>query len=468
MRTSLLKTSDREYCPEDNAIISYVDFGMADQYSRDLSKNVKRGLRKKSSMVWRNGQSPLGYLNTKFSDRGSNYIIKDPERFDLVQKFILLFLESNYSTRQLLAETKKWGLTTRRTKRQGGKHLVLSHIYRALTDPFYAGWYYAYDETKGEVALMKGQHEAMITLEQFDRIQLKLGRKGKPRPHEGHFRPFNGKTECSECTSMVTTDNHPQLICTNCKYKFAHRNRTDCPKCATRIDDMENPECRDYGYYTCTKKKGVCLQKAIPLQQLEKMIDNTLANFQLSEAFTKWALEVLADENAHIVATQNAVITSQQDRYKKVVAQIQNLTLLFTSVDNANYELLTADEYAPQRRALLEEKGRLEDARQETGRKVSGWVNWAENAFSFATSARLWFEKGIPQQRKDIFYALSGSNFLLKDKQLLISLTKPLDFFTAIALQCPNTKAPLELTNGGLGKGDYLPFENDIPVLRKM
>src|SRR5436309_12397706 len=92
-------TSDRDYRPEDNAIISYVDFGMADQYVRDLSKNVQRGLKAKIEAGWRPGGAPLGYLNNLTKPRGERDLIPDPERFDLVRRILKLFLSGEYSVR---------------------------------------------------------------------------------------------------------------------------------------------------------------------------------------------------------------------------------------------------------------------------------------------------------------------------------------------------------------------------------
>lgn len=460
-------SSDREYRPQDNALISYVDFGIADQYTRDLKTNVKRGHYTKVQMGWRNGPAPLGYLNTKSGDKGANYIYNDPKRFDLVQSILRMFLEDHFSVRQLHRETKKWSLTTRRTKHQGGKPLTISHIYRILTDTFYAGWFWVTNPNTGEREFRKGEHEPMITLEEHDRIQIKLGRKGKPRPHNTHFSSYNGKIECGECGSMVTTDTKHQMVCDKCKFKFAYRNSDACPNCGAKIEAMENPAIFEYTYHLCTKKKGPCSQKAIRAEQLLTVIDKTLTGFQVSDCFAEWALEELAKENQERVQSHNAIIESQQERYRKVVMQLQNLTLLFTSPENVDRTLLSLEEYAPQRKALLDEKQKLEVAQQDTGRKVEEWVDWAENSFDFATAARVWFENGTPEQRRDIFFSLSRSNLVLKDKILMISLKKPLDLYAAIVSKYPSTTTALEPEKCRATTGEYLPFAADIPALRK-
>ncbi len=460
-------TSDREYRPEDNAIMSYIDFGMADQFSRDLSKNIKRGQHTKAQKGWRSGGFPLGYLSTKRAEKGTNTIIVDPDRFESAVRILRMFLDTPYSVRQIQRETVKWGLKSRRTKKLGGQNIHISTIYNLLTNVFVTGYFYYTNPYTGEREFKKGEHEPMITPDEFDRIQIRLGHKGKPRPHGANFQPFNGKVECGECGSMVTTDIKYQMICSECRFKFAYRNTDACPKCATKITAMENPIRMEYPYNRCSKKKGSCGQKSIRTEELVSMIDQALAGFKVSDCFAQWALEELAKETEQDVKDHNAIVDSQQQRYKNVVAGLLNLAKLYTSPDNADGSLLSLEEYAPQRKALLAEKKALEEAQSATGRKIEEWIDWTENSFNFAVAARVWFEKGTPEQRRDIFFSLSGSNMILKDKKLLIGLKKPLDMYGAIVSKYPSVTIPLELTKGGSTKEEYLPFAADIPSLRR-
>jgi hypothetical protein len=43
-----IQTYDKEYKPDDNVLIVGFESGMANQYVRDLSKNVKRGSKSKA------------------------------------------------------------------------------------------------------------------------------------------------------------------------------------------------------------------------------------------------------------------------------------------------------------------------------------------------------------------------------------------------------------------------------------
>jgi site-specific DNA recombinase len=131
-----IKTPERDYFPKDNVLLMAVELGMANQYIRDLSENVKLGNRTKVQNGWLPSFAPTGYLN----DRETKTIVPDPDRFELVQRMYRLVLTGAYTTRQVWeTATKEWNLRTKQRRRRGGGPLVLSAVYRILTNPFYAG-----------------------------------------------------------------------------------------------------------------------------------------------------------------------------------------------------------------------------------------------------------------------------------------------------------------------------------------
>src|SRR3989338_3914900 len=58
-----IQTHDRAYYPADNVMLMSVEFGMANQYIRDLSVNTARGLRAKARRGDFPGTAPAGYRN---------------------------------------------------------------------------------------------------------------------------------------------------------------------------------------------------------------------------------------------------------------------------------------------------------------------------------------------------------------------------------------------------------------------
>ncbi len=66
---------------DDNIILMYIEFGMAQKYVDDLSKNVKRGLKTKIENGWYPGVAPAGYLNHTDKLTGREYPGQRPGAF---------------------------------------------------------------------------------------------------------------------------------------------------------------------------------------------------------------------------------------------------------------------------------------------------------------------------------------------------------------------------------------------------
>lgn len=241
-------TPEKSYYPEDNVLLMSVELGMANQFVRDLSKNVKRGLKTKAEKGWLPGIAPLGYLNDRYHPKGEKRIIKDPERFPLIRKMWDLMLTNLYTVPQILEMvSNQWGFKTRVMKKVGGNSLPRSTIYGIFTNPFYYGWF----EYSGQ--LYKGNHEPMITVEEYDRVQQLLGREGRPRP-KTHTFTFTGMIRCGECGCLITAEEKIN--------RYGYR----------------------YVYYHCTRrKKGVkCFQKSIEVNKLEELIGDFLKRIYIS------------------------------------------------------------------------------------------------------------------------------------------------------------------------------------------
>ena len=131
-----IATYARNFYPSDHSVVISVEFGMATQFSRELSGDTKRGLIAKAEKGWLPGIAPLGYLNEKFKIKGEKNIIPDPKGFPLVKKLWDKFLTGNYSVAQVgeYAE-KELGLISKRKP----KCIVKSKFYELFTNPFYYG-----------------------------------------------------------------------------------------------------------------------------------------------------------------------------------------------------------------------------------------------------------------------------------------------------------------------------------------
>ncbi|MGZ4971355.1 MAG: recombinase family protein [Limisphaerales bacterium] len=436
---------------EDNVILMYIEFGMAQKYVDDLSKNVKRGLRTKVEKGLFPGNVPPGYMNNTAKQQGERDIIKDPERFQLVRRMWDLMLSGLYTpTRILDIATKEWGFRTRQKKKSGGTPLSKSAIYKLFTRPFYYG---SFEFPAGSGKWYQGTHEAMITKEEYDLVQTLLGRKGNPRPNQHLDFPFTGIIRCGECDSMVTAEVKYQLICGACRLKFAYRRTNACPQCKTPIEDMVNPQFRTYTYYHCTRSKNQkCTQKSISGEAIEAQIQEFLGRIKISEQFKNWAIKYLHELDEKERASHADILVAQTKAYDDCRRRIENLVKLKTSAQNLSGALLSDEEYVFQRGQLLSEKADLECALNDMTGVVDRALKLSENTFEVAHKAQEKFTAGDHIIKKEILLAV-GSNFSLKAKNLLIEANKPFFIIENSLMGMQAENASIEPNNDGAVQG---------------
>ena len=419
-----IMTPAQSYAREDdNIILMYIEFGMAQKYVDDLSKNVKRGLKTKIENGWYPGVAPAGYLNHTDPMTGENTLVKDPERFPLIRRMWDLMLSGLHTpTRILDIANNEWGFRTRPTRKMGGKPLCRSAIYQFFTKPFYYG---RFEYPVGSNRWYEGKHEPMITEAEFDRVQTLLGRDGNPRPQTHFDFAFTGLIRCGECHQHVTAEEKHQIICGHCRFKFAYRNRNACPRCETLIEKMTNPSILHYTYYHCSKSKQPrCPQRGVSLAELERQISAYLDRIEISEKFKAYCLKFLHELHAKESAEQSAIIETQQKAYQACLLEMDNLVRLKTSPANADGSQLSDEEYGQRRAKLIKEKSAFEELLRDAGKHLENRLKRAEETFEFACKAQERFAKGDALTKKKMLLTF-GSNLTLTDKILRIEAMQP-------------------------------------------
>lgn len=394
-----IQTMDRQYVPEDNVLLFSVESGVANQYILDLSKNTKRGMLCKLEKGWQTGVAPLGYLN----DKENKTIIKDPERFNLVRKMWDLMLTGNYTPPKILETANtEWGFRTRKTKRVGGKELSRSGIYKIFTSLFYTGTF----ENKG--VQYEGKHDRMVTFEEYDRAQMLLGRKGKPRPISHEFA-FTGSIRCSVCGCLYTAETKKKII-------------------------KKTGEVKEYTYYHCTRrsKKIKCDQrKSIPSDQLEIAIEKEIEKYTILPEFLKWALEGINRKNDTEIEDRTKVYEMQHTNLIETQKELDELTKM-------RYRQLIDDETFIREKNTLQNKiAQMKNGLRETETRADSWLELTEKTFNFATYARKAFLTAEGKERlelkKEILMAL-GKTPIIKDNILII---EPNEWFAPINNEYP-------------------------------
>lgn len=96
-KLQVIRTYNRTYTAEDNAVIFSVEASISNQFIIDLRKNVKRGIREKVRKGGLFGPGPQGYVNNRLDKT----IELDPERAPLIRKMFDLYLTGNYTVPEL-------------------------------------------------------------------------------------------------------------------------------------------------------------------------------------------------------------------------------------------------------------------------------------------------------------------------------------------------------------------------------
>ena len=449
---------------DDNIILMYIEFGMAQKYVDDLSKNVKRGLKTKIENGWYPGVAPPGYLNHTDTLTGENTLIKDPDRFPLIRRMWDLMLSGRYTPPRILEiANSEWGLRTRKTRRQGDRRFARSAIYKIFTRPFYYG---SFEYPKGSGQWYEGKHEPMVTEAEYDRVQTLLGRNGNPRPKSRHDFAYTGLIRCGGCGRMVTAEEKRQLICGQCKFKFACCNRQACPRCGTSVEKMAKPLFLHYTYYHCSRsKRPSCRQKCVTGRELENQISGFIATIGISERFKGLALKYLHEMHEQEIASRKSIVESQRKAYQECRQQLDNLVNLKTSPRNQDGNLLSDEEYAQRRVKLLKEMSALDKLLNDDGQLLEQPLRLSEQTFEFASTVQNRFAEGDAKTKKEIL-ATIGSNLILMDKKLLIEARKP--FFilgNGLILEQPIFSA-IEPDSTQAGQGQIVPSIFQRPQLR--
>ena len=253
-----------------------------------------------------------------------------------------------------------------------------------FNNPFYAG----YITHNGE--LHKGNHEAIVTLDEYDYVQTLLGSKGKHRKGVYGYA-YTGLIKCGECGCSIVAKTNS---------KFVKR---------------ENKMVA-YVHYYCTRKseKRPCSQNRYTrLEDIEAEIDNELKRFTILPEFKDLALEILNRNHRLETTDRSHIYESQFKKRGDIQKQLDSL------VDLRTRDLLDDDEFASQRSRLKGQIERVDMSMRNTEARAENWLELTEKAFDFATYARIHFKNGSLAVKRDILMTL-GENFLLKDKKLTL------------------------------------------------
>lgn len=377
-----IKTPYECFKREENRIMLYILFGMSNDFSRQISSNVKRGNRQKYERGEYIGLAPLGFLNTKIGNFKN--IAPDPEKAPLVIKAFEEFSTGKYSLSKFCEVLDKdWGLKTRR-----GKKISKSNLHSILTTSAYYGIY----KHGGE--LHEGSYQSLITKPLFDKVQEVLKNRSKPRSLTHKFA-FTGLGKCKNCGAAITATE-----------KFKHYKRTK----------------RDaqYVYYHCSRRKGTCNEATLTVDEMENQLGNYLEKITIDEEVWRLGLKLLQEKHAEEIKLNSRLRKQWQQKFNSIQDDLDRLLKLRMR------EEITAEEYLTQKKTFLSEQTKVKERLRDNEEGSLTWLELAEKFFNTAYQAREMLNSDdLDDKRKAVTDV--GWNLALKKKKIKFSFKQPFD-----------------------------------------
>ncbi|MCK9378568.1 MAG: recombinase family protein [Candidatus Moranbacteria bacterium] len=376
-------TFGRSYYPTDNVLMMAVELGMANQFIRDLSTDTKRGLRNKAERGWYPNGSPLGYRHNPIKLKGEKEIIKDPEKFEVIQKMLKMVASGKLTPPEAYRKgTAEWGFTNKHNQK-----VAISSWYAMMNNPFYYG-YYEFPSDSGQ--WFKGKHEPMITQAEFEKTQIILGRRGTTRPRKYSFK-YTGAVRCGICEASVVAE-HKVKKCKNGKTHY-------------------------YIYYHCSHRLDPkCDQKVVEEKKLEEEIIGILKRIKIHPTFLDWAIEKLRKENKEEIEEKKQLSENRKKEYEACDRKLD--TLLNMRINGE----LSEGEFITKKDELTKEKARLKANLDAFENNSTHWIDQLEETkelLNLAQDSLDKFKNGDEAKRKEIFRSI-GSNLSLSEKKLNI------------------------------------------------
>ncbi len=380
---------DRSYFPEDNSIIFSVEASQANEYVRKLAVDTRRGLKSKAEKGDKPGVPPVGYLN----DRIAKKVIADPDRFTSMRLLWDKMLTGTYSMAQLVKiADKELHITTPVRGRTGGKPIAYSSICALFKNRFYTGQL----PFKGEV--YPGNHPAMITEEEFDRVQQIIDPLHTTRPKDKTYNfQLRNLFKCGECGFAITAEQKRKSI-------------------------KSTGEIKEYVYYHCTgKNKSIkCSQPKLHVNEdmLIEQVKDKLSKFTIDPDFYKLAIEALAQEEDEVVEKDQTKTMAHEKAIEKKKQSITNLRRMrYTGeADDDSW-------YFAEIQTLEDELEGLQKQRNDDEYKARDWRAKADEVFTFARYAKEDFDSDDLEKKRTVIVKL-GEVLTILDRTIQFTPNK--------------------------------------------
>lgn len=450
-----IQCNSSSYKPSDNVLMMAVELGMANQFIKDLSTDVQRGMRAKATRGWfPSPVLPIGYLHNKSTKRKVEpiEIIKDPVRFPIIKKLWKLMATGRYNITDIKRKADAMGLRSDRKK-----PYAISTFHNMFASSFYYG-VFKWKNEDGSRTEIHGKHKPMISKMDYLKVRALIENQSKlTRPKQYEFL-FRGWLRCGECKSAITAEHKKQVRCTNCHYKFSCKHRQNCSKCLTPISKMDNPNFIDKTYYRCVKKRGTCSQRYVEQEALKKQFIAYLNTIKIPESFATFILNVLEQQKGSEANESIELLHVLKKQKSELINRKEGLINMRADgdIDQSIFQS-KLKEIQVQVSKLDKEIIHLEHA-------INKWKDTAKLFLDIGKMAQEIIESGDINRIRNLLPQF-GSNQYILDKSLYIISPKPLLALSKCYQSLNSKKTWLEPENPLEKQGDSGGFDTSYPIL---
>jgi len=371
-------TPDRVYLPNDNVLLYMVEGAMANQYLRDLSTNVKRGMRSKVERGLYPACAPIGYLN-EGKYKGTKTIVPDPKYFHKLKSLWDLLKTERYQLADLYRIMQDKYIIDKH-----GKAIAFSTFHRIFHNPFYCGLF------RWSGKLNVGTHQAMLSQSEFEAVQNHLNKKDKIRQNELVF-DFKGIFKCGTCESLITAERKQKFIKSKKRYKA-------------------------FEYYKCAhhRRHIVCKEKPLSISQIEAFLFQEIEKIYLPKKVIQFGIEKLKNEDSQESESCKEMTNSMQREiqvFSQQLKTVENNIAFEPDIEIRNLMKQKHSELKIQIKKLEEDKTSLLERSKKRNEKISQQLQILDRAKTILLS-------DSKDQKMELLDTI-GSNWRIKDKKLL-------------------------------------------------
>ena len=338
-------------------------------------------------------QAPVGYCYTK-SKRGGKTLIRNEPVASIVQEALEGFAAGRFASQ---AEVQRFLESQPEFPKDSNGKVTQQRAADILTHTIYAGYI---GHKNWNVSWVKAQHEALIPLATFEKIQAR--RKGNAyapaRKDINLDFPLRGFVSCADC-------NHPFTSCwSKGKYK-------------------------KYAYYLCDTKGCASYRKSIPRAKIEDGLSDVVQALQPTKSLFALTKAMFKDAWAQRAAQAEAAMVELKQELKAIEKQTEHL--LTRIMDASNATVITAYEgkieNLDRKRHLMAEK--LHKTSIPNGR----FEDFIELSMIFlANPSKLW----------------ATGNFTLRRTVLKLAFAEPIPYHRETGYRTPKTTLPFKVLAG--------------------